>query len=108
MANGKPGPPLGSQNARKETRIVRDTLRKVAAQNPTKLRAACEALLDKAVDGDVGAFGVFRDTLDGKPNQSISGPDEGAIAIIAVTRPQLSREEWLESHAVGTTTRPTE
>ena len=71
MANGKPGPPLGSQNARKETRIVRDTLRKVAAQNPEKLRQACEALLDKAVEGDIGAFGVFRDTLDGKPNQSL-------------------------------------
>ena len=62
--------PKGNQNARKETRVVRDTLRKVAAQKPDKLRLACEALLDKAVEGDIAAFSQFRDTLDGKPMQS--------------------------------------
>ena len=62
--------PKGNQNARKENRVVRDTLRKVAAQNPDKLRQACEALLDKAVEGDIAAFSQFRDTLDGKPIQS--------------------------------------
>lgn len=65
------GAPLGNKNSSKENRVVRDTLRKVAAQNPEKLRKACEALLDKAVDGDISAFTQFRDTLDGKPNQTV-------------------------------------
>lgn len=62
--------PIGNKNSRKENRLVRDTLRKVALQNPHKLRAACEKLLDKAVEGDVTAFSQFRDTLDGKPMQT--------------------------------------
>lgn len=68
--------PEGNQNAKKENRIVRDTLRRVAAQNPEKLRAACEKLLDKAVEGDTTAFAQFRDTLDGKPAQAIIGGDD--------------------------------
>lgn len=63
--------PTGNKNAEKKNRIVGDVLRRVAAQNPTKLRAACEALLDKAAAGDYGAFKEIRDTLDGKPTQSI-------------------------------------
>lgn len=100
------GAPEGNQNSRKENRVVRDTLRKVAAQNPDKLRKACEKLLDKAVEGDTAAFKEFRDTLDGKPNQSISGPEESPIQIVDSTRPILSREEWLKAHvgaAAGTT-----
>lgn len=97
--------PLGNKNGEKKNRIVGDVLRRVAAQNPKKLRAACEALLDKAVDGDIAAFTQFRDTLDGKPNQSISGPDEGPIQINDPSRPALSKEEWLKLHHVGTTTR---
>ena len=65
------GPPLGNKHAAKERRIVGDTLRRVAAQNPQKLRSACEALLDKAADGDVAAYKEIRDTLDGKPMQSV-------------------------------------
>jgi len=56
--------------------MVRDTLRKVAAQNPDKLRKACERLLDEAMDGNIAAFSQFRDTLDGKPAQAIIGGDD--------------------------------
>ena len=66
----KRGGQPGNQNSAKGT-MVRDALRKVAAQNPEKLRKACEAVLDKAVEGDMAAFAAFRDTLDGKPSQSI-------------------------------------
>lgn len=76
MANGAVGAPEGNQNAKKENRLVRDTLRRVAVQNPEKLRAACEKLLDKAVEGDSSAFAQFRDTLDGKPAQVIIGGDD--------------------------------
>jgi len=71
MANGKVGAPDGNDNARKRSRLVGDTLRKVAAQNPEKLRKACEALMDKAAEGDIHAFREFRDSLDGKPTQSV-------------------------------------
>ena len=74
--------PEGNQNGVKRSRLVGDTLRKVAVQNPEKLRAACERLLDKAVDGDASAFKEFRDTLDGKPIQAIEGPGpEGEIPL---------------------------
>lgn len=65
------GAPLGNKNGEKKNRVVTDTLRRVAAQNPEKLRSACEALLDKAAAGDVIAYKEIRDTLDGKPMQSV-------------------------------------
>ena len=78
--------PLGNKNGEKKNRIVGDTLRRVAAQNPKKLRAACEALLDKAVDGDITAFAQFRDTLDGKPAQMIIGDDENPLIVKTIER----------------------
>ncbi len=85
MANGKVGAPEGNTNSRKENRLVRDTLRKIAAQNPDKLRMACEKLLDKAVEGDTSAFKEFRDTLDGKPIQAIEGPGENGEFPVSMT-----------------------
>lgn len=73
MANGKAGAPEGNTNASKKNRLVGDALRRVAAQNADKLKKACEALLDRAVEGDVQAFNAFRDTSDGKPAQVIEG-----------------------------------
>lgn len=78
--------PLGNKNGEKKNRIVGDVLRRVAAQNPKKLRAACEALLDKAVDGDIAAFSQFRDTLDGKPAQMIIGDDENPLIVKTIER----------------------
>ena len=78
--------PLGNKNGEKKNRIVGDVLRRVAAQNPKKLRAACEALLDKAVDGDIAAFTQFRDTLDGKPAQMIIGDDENPLIVKTIER----------------------
>jgi hypothetical protein len=47
------------------------------------LEKACEALLDKANDGDIQAFKEVADRLDGKPAQSVAhtGPDGGAIPV---------------------------
>lgn len=80
------GAPPGNQRAVKQNRIVGDTLRRIAKQNKKKLRAACEKLLDQAVEGDISAFREFRDTLDGKPAQAITGPDGGALEIRTVER----------------------
>lgn len=65
------------------TLIVRDTLRRIAKQNPKQLRSACQKIFDKAMDGDLDSFRTIADRLDGKPAQIIQGnsPD-GSIVII--------------------------
>ena len=62
--------PLGNKNGAKSNRLVGDMLKRVAAQNPEKLRKACEKLLDKMEDGDINAFREFADRVDGKSVQS--------------------------------------
>jgi ribosomal protein L17 len=52
-------------------KIIERTLRRVVHQNPDKLRAMVEKLIDKAVDGDLAALSIIADRLDGKPTQSI-------------------------------------
>ncbi len=83
--SGNAGAPVGNKNAEKKNRIVGETLRKVALQNPDKLRAACEKLLDKAAEGDIHAFKEFRDTLDGKPIQAIEGTGKDGAILLSVT-----------------------
>lgn len=73
------GPPEGNQNAVKRVRIVTDTLRRVAVQNPEKLRAACEAQLNKAVEGDTIAFKVILEAIDGR-TANISIDHTGTVA----------------------------
>jgi len=75
--------PLGNKYAARGNRsqIVGDALRRVAKQNPKRLRAMCEKLLSKAEEGDVQAFKEFRDSLDGKPMQAITGSDGGPIQV---------------------------
>lgn len=90
MANGKVGPPEGNTNGSKKNKIVGDTLRRVAAQNPDKLRKACEKLLNKAVAGDAQAFKEIRDTLDGKPAQLIEGSGVSGEIILRITKPDES------------------
>lgn len=80
----KRGAPLGNKNGAKENRLVGDVLRRVAKQNPEKLRRACEVLLDKAAEGDVMAFREFTDRTDGKAAQPITGADGGAIVVEVV------------------------
>jgi hypothetical protein len=42
----------------------------------TKLRAVADALVEKAIAGDVQAIKEIADRLDGKPAQAIIGGDE--------------------------------
>ena len=64
------GAPKGNQNAAKPGKLIADTLRRVAVQNPEKIRKACEKLLDKMEEGDIVAFREFADRIDGKAVQS--------------------------------------
>ena len=85
METDKGGAPEGNQNAVKRSRLVSDTLRKIAVQNPEKLRAACEALINKAAEGDTSAYKELRDTLDGKPAQVIEGIGTDGAIILKIT-----------------------
>lgn len=63
--------PPGNKFAAKQNRVITDTLRRVVAQNPDKVRIACEKALDKAAEGDLQTFREIADRLDGKPTQSV-------------------------------------
>jgi oligoendopeptidase F len=59
----------GNTNAAKG-KVWNDALRKAIAQNPHKVRAAVEQLLDLAADGEAWAIKELADRLDGKSMQS--------------------------------------
>jgi len=106
------GAPLGNRNAtngRMWNNAIKKALRKRSkSEQMEALEEIAEKLIVKALDGDIAALREIGDRLDGKPNQSISGPDEGPIQIKDPSRPTLTKEEWLKLHNVGTTARTTE
>lgn len=61
----------GNQNAAKPFRLVSDMLRRIATQEPEKLRKACSKLFDKAGD-DVQAFREIADRIEGKVITQVS------------------------------------
>lgn len=101
------GGQIGNKNAQKP-RIWSDALRKYAVQNPEELNKAVKTLFDKACDGDVSAAKEIADRLEGKAVQAVEQKTEIVGEIAVSTRPQLSKEEWLAAHNVGTTGRPAE
>jgi hypothetical protein len=82
----KVGAPEGNQNAAKG-KVWNDQLRKAIAQNPHKVRAAVEQLLDLAADGEAWAIKELADRLDGKPMQStdITSSDGTVVSAIAMS-----------------------
>jgi len=64
------GAPEGNNNAAKDKRLVTNALRRAVVQSPDKLRTACEKILDDAVEGNLAAFSVIADRLEGKPAQT--------------------------------------
>lgn len=98
----------GNKNAHKG-RMWHDALRKAIAQDDgLRLRKAAETLLDKAADGEGWAIREIADRLDGKPFQSVElvGDPNNPLQVENSTRPQLTKEEWLKLHGVGTASRP--
>ena len=76
--------PLGNKNAVKGNRLVGNALRRLAVQNPKKVKKACEALMNKAIEGDVSGFREFADRLDGKVPQPLTGFEGGPIEITQI------------------------
>lgn len=103
----KGGAPLGNNNAGKNrlwSLAIKKALKKRSkSEQLEELEDLAEVLLDKCKEGDMAALKELGDRLEGKPNQSISGPDEGPIQINDPSRPVLDKEEWLKLHYVGTT-----
>ena len=86
MANGKPGAPLGNNNATKN-KIWDDVLRRAITQDDgIRLRQAAETLLTKASEGEPWAIKELADRLDGKAIQAIANEDGSPLLSgIAVT-----------------------
>jgi len=81
------GAPQGNTNGKKENRLITDALRRAVVQSPEKLRNACDALLEQAEEGNIAAFNVIADRLDGKPAQSMTlAGDEDAPLITRIER----------------------
>jgi hypothetical protein len=75
----KGGAPKGNQNATKG-RLWNEAIRKVLAEGDKQaLVRVARKLVNAAEEGDIQAIRELGDRLDGKPNQSISGPDDGPI-----------------------------
>lgn len=87
------GRPKGSQNKDKP---FRDALRMeiaAAGEDRKALRAVAQALIGKAIMGDVQAIKELGDRLDGKPAQAVVGGDEDDTPIqIEVTWKQDDSE----------------
>ena len=67
----------GNQNARPAHRLISDTLRMIAVQNPKRLRTICDKMMTKAED-DVQAFREIADRIEGK----VSSQEHVQIKII--------------------------
>ncbi len=82
----------GNQNSTKARRLWGETIHRVITQeNSKKLRAAAEALVAKAIEGDTTALRELGDRIDGKVPQAIVGADNGPVQITEV--PWLKQRE---------------
>lgn len=71
---------IGNQNAAKPMRLVSDMLRRLAVQEPHRLRAACEKLFDRAGE-DVAAFREIADRIEGKVQSNDNTPSIKVVII---------------------------
>ena len=83
-----PGAQPGNRNAAKGSQF-RDALYMALIRYKSKtikrkkaLHHIAEALIDKAIDGDMPAIKEIADRLDGKPAQAITGPQGEPITLV--------------------------
>lgn len=73
--------PVGNKYAIKN-RLLEQTLRRVVLQDDGKrLRQACEAVLTKAAKGDLAAYSLLADRLDGRVRADDSGNGDDVKSI---------------------------
>lgn len=56
--------------------------RAIVQRDGKKLRKLADAIVDKALDGDVSALKEIGDRLDGKPHQSVSATVDASITVV--------------------------
>jgi len=72
------GAPLGNQNSSKSNRLFTETIKRLATQSEGEYnRMIAQALIDKAISGDMAAIKEYGDRIDGKSiaTQELTGPD---------------------------------
>jgi len=78
QSGGQPG----NTNASKSKPFWHAIDRAIAQEDGARLRKAAEKLLDAAAAGEPWAVKELGDRLDGKPAQTLQGPDGGPAFII--------------------------
>lgn len=67
--------------------MLRIAINEATEEGGTKLRAVADALVNKAVTGDVPAIKELADRIDGKVPQALVGDDEhDAISVVATIK----------------------
>ena len=93
----KSGAQPGNGNSTAEKRAITSTLRRVVTQGSDKLRAACEKVLDDAVDGNLPSLAFIFDRLEGKPAQTqILEGGEKPVTIDGIVRTLVDPREHKE------------
>lgn len=79
MSKGKGGAPEGNQNAAKGRRMARVLESRIEQLN--KMRDICDALINRACEGDLVAIKEVFDRIDGKARQQaeITGTDGSGV-----------------------------
>lgn len=78
----------GNDYSKKSNRLWGETLRRIAAQDPQKLRRIAESLYARAEEGDIQAIKEIGDRLDGKVAQALAlmGEDGGPVQFQQIER----------------------
>lgn len=74
--------PEGNRNAAKERLFYNALTRAIKQEDGKRLRDAAEKLADAAAAGEAWAIKELRDTLDGRPAQTLQGDDERPLRFV--------------------------
>lgn len=88
----------GNQLASKQQRMWGDTLRKIATQDPDKIRKIAEKVIECAQNGESWAVQEIGNRLDGKPVQQV----DSNIRLDNALARELSNEQLAIIAAGGT------
>lgn len=85
--------PLGNKNATKNKPWSEALNRALVQEDGKKLRALADKLIEKAMEGDVPALKEIADRLEGKPAQTLQGPDGSNLFQPVVDAASLLRDK---------------
>lgn len=79
----QPGQTGNPDGAKKHKVFYAALNRAITQEDGKRVREAAEKLLDLAAAGEAWAIKELRDTLDGKPAQTIAGDEDNPITLIS-------------------------